>query len=79
MSKTIIQKNIKLSLEFDTYISKHPSVFKSLPRGVNVIMTSSSDKKLSEANRSIAKSSRSGKFVEAYKSSKGWIVRPVSV
>ena len=72
MSKKNIQKNIKLSLEFDTYISKHPRMLKSLPRGASVILASSSDKRLSKANYAIARSSKSGKFVVASKTGSSW-------
>ena len=77
MSKKEIQKNLKLSLEFDTYVARHPHVLKSFPRGVHIVITSSSDKKLSEANRAVARSSRSGKFVEAFKSDSHWTLRTI--
>ena len=72
MSKKLIQKNLQLSMEFDTFVSKHPSIFKSFPRGVNVVITSTSDKKLSEANLKIARDSRSGQFVIASKTGSNW-------
>jgi len=72
MIKELIRKSIRLSHEFDTYVSKHPRTLKSLSGGVNVVLTSASDSKLSAANISIAHNSRSGKFVEAHKSDGLW-------
>lgn len=68
----MIQKNIGLSMDFDTYISKHPRMLKSIPSGAHIIITSHRDKALSEANRAIADGSRSGKFFEAHKSDGKW-------
>ncbi len=79
MTKVLIQKNIKLSLEFDTYVARNPSVLDSVSRGINVIIISPSDKKLSDANRSIARNSRTGKFVEARKTGKSWKIYPILV
>lgn len=72
MTKELIRKNLKLSSEFDTYVCNHPRALKSLSGGVNVVLTSASDSKLSAANISIAHNSRSGKFVEAHKSDGSW-------
>lgn len=77
MTKELIRKNIRLSHDFDTYVSKHPRALKSLTGGVHVILTTARDRKLSEANRSIARGSRSGKFVEAHKSDGKWSIKPV--
>ncbi len=65
-------------MDFDTYVSKHPRVLNSIPSGAHIIITSRSDKSLSEANRSIARGSRSGKFVEAHKSDGKWSIKPVT-
>lgn len=59
-------------MDFDTYISKHPRVLNTIPSGAHIIITSSNDKALSEENRSIARGSRSGKFVEAHKTDGSW-------
>jgi hypothetical protein len=72
MTKTTIQKNIKLSIDFDTYVSTHPRMLKSIPSGAHIIITSNRDRALTEANRSIARGSRSGKFVEAHKTDGSW-------
>ena len=78
MSRELIKKNLQLSLELDSYIAKHPSVLKTFPAGISIIITSSSDKQLSDANRSVARNS-SGRFVEAYKSNNRWTIRPLAV
>jgi len=77
MTKTLIQKNMKLSLEFDRYISGKPSALRQVPHGSEIILTSSSDKKLSDANWSIVRESKRGKFVEARKSGSSWKIRTV--
>lgn len=74
MTKTTIQKNIKLSMDFDTYVSKHPRVLGTIPSGAHIIITSNRDKALTEANRAIADGSRSGKFFEARKSDGKWSI-----
>ena len=71
----MIQKNIRLAREFDRYVSRNPSALNRLSDGARVIFTSASDTKLSEANRDIARNSRSGKFVEAHKSAGKWSIR----
>lgn len=76
MTKALIQKNLKLSHEFDSYVSKHRGALKSLSGGVRVVLTSSSDSKLSDANISLARNSNSGKFVEARKTDRGWKIKP---
>lgn len=75
MTTALIRKNIKLSHEFDTFVSTHPRTLRSLSGGVNVVLTSASDPKLSEANVSVARSSRSGKFIEAHKTDGTWKIR----
>jgi len=78
MSKKDVQKNIKLSLEFDTYVSHNPKVLDSLPRGSHIIVVSTRDKKLSDENLKIARNSRSGKFVVACKQDHRWNITPFS-
>ena len=75
MTKALIQKNIRLSSEFDNYISGNAKAFRSIPNGANIIITSSRDKALSDANISIARNSRNVKFIEAHKSDGGWKIR----
>jgi len=75
MTKQLIKKNIELSHEFDTYVADHPAALKRIPSGAHIIITSAHDAALSAANTSIARNSRSGKFVEAHKSDGSWRIR----
>jgi hypothetical protein len=77
MSKDLIQKNLKLSLEFDRYIVENPAVLKGLSRGTEVVITSARDRKLSEENLRMALSG-SGKFVEVRKEGKSWKIKKFS-
>ena len=75
MTKALIQKNIRLSSEFDDYISRDAHAFRRIPNRANIVITSANDKTLSDVNISIARNSRSGKFVEAHKSDGKWQIR----
>lgn len=78
MSKQQIQKNIKLSLDFDTYISKHPKVLNRVPSGARIVFVSSGDRKFSESNLEIARNSRTGGFVVASKKGSDWKIESFS-
>lgn len=75
MPKNLVQKNIRLSNEFDQCVVNHPTAYRRIPHGAHVVITSSKDKKLSEANRAIARCAKSGKFVEAHKTDKDWRIK----
>lgn len=75
MSKDLIQKNIKLSSEFDEYVSRHPKASERIPAGAHIVITSSRDAALSVANTTIARDSRSINFIEAHKSDGRWHIR----
>jgi hypothetical protein len=77
MPADLIKKNIKLSMEFDNYISKSPTAFRRIPKGAHIVLTSSKDKKLSEANMTLMRNTRTGKFVLAHKSESGWSLKPL--
>ena len=74
MNKKTTQRNIKLSLDLDSYISNHPKVLNQVPSGATIVIVSSEDedRELSESNLKIARNSRSGKFVLARKSGSSW-------
>jgi len=74
MSKDFVKKNIKLSLEFDSYAARHPSIYKKIPNGSWVIFTDTRDTKFSTLSRTLAHSARTGKVVEAYKEAGAWKV-----
>jgi hypothetical protein len=75
MSKELIQKNIRLSHEFDQYVARHPNAYRRIPKGAHIVITSVDDKKLSEANYAIAQSRRGRKLIEAHKTRKGWQIK----
>ena len=77
MTKQLIQRNINLSLEFDTYVAGHPHALNAVPSGADIVLTSEMDEKLSEANLSIVRNSRTGKFVEARKVGRTWKIRKI--
>ena len=73
MTKKIIEKNIKLSLEFDTYLNKHPDLYAKIPDGASVVITVKGDQKFNETNTEHISHVR-GKVVEARKEDGRWTV-----
>lgn len=73
MTNKIIQKNIKLSLEFDKYLNSHPKLYSKIPNGAHVFITVKGDKELNKAN--IKSASSRGILVEARKEDGSWTVR----
>jgi hypothetical protein len=78
MSKRTIEKNIRLSLDFDTFVSRNPRVLNKIPKGAHIIFVSHSDKNLTQENLQIAKNSKSSKFFIASKNNSKWRVAPLS-
>ena len=72
MTKSLIQRNLKLGHEFDTYVARHHGPLKLLSNRVHVVLTSSDDRELSEVNRQIVKSKKITRLVEAHKTGKKW-------
>ncbi len=79
MSKQHIQKNIKLSLDFDSYVSRNPKVLNRVPTGAHIVFVSSNDKKFSEHNLNIARNSKSGRFMVAHKKGSDWEIESLPV
>jgi len=77
MSKKFIEKNIKLSLEFDKYITQHPDVMVKIPRGAYVIMTVKGDEEFNQNSKELVKKSRTQKFIEARKEGMKWMFQPL--
>lgn len=73
MTKKLIEKNIKLSLEFDTYLNKHPDLYAKIPNGAHVIITVKGDTEFNK-NSAVNVSSVRGKVVEARKEDNHWTV-----
>ncbi len=79
MSETFIKKNVKLSLEFDDYLVKHPQLFSKIPNGAYIVITLSNDKKFNTESISLVKDKRRKKIVEAHKSGSAWSIRPLEL
>ena len=80
MSENFIKKNVKLSLEFDNYIARHPELFDSIPDGATVIMTLKGDDEFNDASISIVRNSRSKRpVVEAQKEGSHWSIQPLQI
>lgn len=69
----MIEKNIKLSLEFDQYLNKNPDMYAKIPNGASIFITVKGDNKFNDANRGIV-SSTQGKIIEARKTDGHWTV-----
>lgn len=77
MSDAFIRKNVKLSLEFDDYLVKHPKLFSAIPNGAYIVITLSDDKKFNDESLSLVREKSRKKVVEAHKSGTSWIIRPL--
>ncbi|MDO8659386.1 MAG: hypothetical protein Q7K54_02180 [Candidatus Parcubacteria bacterium] len=73
MTKKIIEKNIKLSLEFDKYLNNNPDLYIKIPNGASIFITVKGDSKFNEVNRESI-SSTQGKIIEARKTDGHWTV-----
>jgi hypothetical protein len=78
MRQNFIKKNIKLSLEFDEYLSKHPKEFEKIPDRACIIITVKDDKEFNRNSISIAEKVKHGsqKCIEAHKEGGGWLLQP---
>jgi basic membrane lipoprotein Med (substrate-binding protein (PBP1-ABC) superfamily) len=78
MSNQFIKKNIKLSLEFDKYLSKHPAEFKKIPNKACIVITVKGDKEFNRSSLAIAQKVKqdSQKCIEARKEGSNWILEP---
>lgn len=81
MSDKFIKKNIKLSLEFDRYLSNNPALFMKIPNKGLLVFTIKGDKSFNQSSRSLAQSARTSrsKVVEVQKQGSKWeISSPVT-
>jgi len=65
MNEAFIKKTVKLSLEFDEYLVKHPQLFSAIPNGAYIVITLSDDKKFSDESIGLIKDRRRKTVVEA--------------
>lgn len=73
MTKKLIEKNIKLSLELDNYLNKHPNLYARIPHGAHVMITVKGDNKFNKNSTENILGLR-GKVVEARKEDGRWTV-----
>jgi len=81
MSKKFVEKNIKLSLEFDKYLTKNPRSFRKIPKGAWVIITVKGDKQFNDNSRSLIQRTRTNhkKVIEARKEGNRWKIQSFAV
>lgn len=81
MSNKFIEKNIKLSLEFDKYLAKHPRAYNKIPRGACIIITHEGDKNFNKVSMDIARKAKEGKqkCIEARKEGMRWVLQPLAI
>lgn len=79
MSEAFIKKNVKLSLEFDEYLAKHPDLFGQIPNGAYVVITIRGDSKFNADSISTVRDRKHKKVIEAHKSSSHWSLRPLQL
>jgi hypothetical protein len=77
MSEAFVRKNVKLSIEFDEYLAKHPALFKHIPAGAYIVITVKGDEKFNANSVSIIRSKRTKKVVEAHKTDSRWTIKPL--
>jgi hypothetical protein len=77
MSEAFIKKNVRLSLEFDDYLVKHPKLFSEIPNGAYIVITLNGDKKFNTESISLIRDKQRKKVVEAHKSGSAWSIRPL--
>lgn len=81
MSKNFVEKNIRLSLEFDKYLSKHPKTLEKIPDGACIVITVKGDVSFSRNSMELAEKikDRKEKCIEAKKEGMRWTLQPLAV
>jgi hypothetical protein len=81
MTKKFVQKNIKLSLEFDKYLAKHPELYDEIPDGAVIVITLKYDKKFTADSISIVQKQHVAKqpVVKAEKARRKWSLSPLTL
>jgi hypothetical protein len=77
MSTTFVKKNIKLSLEFDKYLTRNPRALNKIPQGGWIFITVKGDKEFNRTSRNLIQQTRtnSKKIVEAQKEGSRWTIQ----
>lgn len=82
MSKKDIQKNFKLSEDFNNYVVKNPKIVKNIPENACIVMIPKNDPKLTEKNLKLAEKviKREHKpCFKAVKKNHKWTLEPISI
>lgn len=79
MTEAFIKKNVKLSLEFDTYLANHPVLFEKIPNGAYIVITIKDDIEFNKDSISTVKRIRNKKVIEAHKTASRWNLRPLEL
>ena len=77
MSKVFVSKNIKLSLDFDNFITQKPDILKRVPSGAWIIFTKKGDNTFNKQSRQLGlkvKKNQRKRVVEARKEGSAWIL-----
>jgi hypothetical protein len=77
MEKEFVKKNMKLSLDFDRYISRNPKILNSIPNGAWLVFTKKGDDNFNRMSWTIAGKIKADKqkIIEARKEGSRWNVR----
>jgi hypothetical protein len=78
-SKTFVQKNARLHLEFDMLLFSDFELQNLIPNGSHLIVTIDGDEKFNAASRALVRNVKPAKVVEAHKSHGAWSVRQTAV
>ena len=74
-NKYFVKKNLKLSMDFDTCIAKHPAILNKIPNKSLVVFTVSGDKNFNNWSTSLITKHERNRAIEARKEGNSWNVR----
>lgn len=80
MSKKHIEKNLKLSSSFNTYVTKHPEILKDITSSACIVMGSSDSTYLTNKNKEIAQKivkKEKKKCYQAIRINRSWKINPI--
>ena len=66
---------MRLSLELDRYLSRHPNLIDRIPNGAHVIITVKGDSVFNKSSRSLVERMRAQKIIEARKEGTRWTLQ----
>lgn len=74
IEKKSTNKRIELSLEFDSYLVKNPSLNRKIPKGAYLVFTDKDIKKSSDIDFWVSRRTSGAKVIEVRKSERGWML-----